>query len=280
MKRLYFPEVNPRSVRWKPGTLNRIEFEPLVVLKEGYRVDQLRMEKALSLDMADPRGIIQCVIGYAEELFERDPAADPSVFGWGYDGYLMLFDNALNQRIRSEDNLPDEDLETIMNIIQPDRTKPFRRRIYQHLCNTDEKYRILIWPEVIDLLRSKEVVLPEGNGNCYLVSCFLSSALGVYQMEKFVEWNTDPSKVLDIIYYKPGEEVCGVEHYYGIRAVGVENGEIRALGVPSSQIVEPKDIWKFALEPLGSFEHKGKKYAVQDLPKLIYPKELHAELGL
>ncbi len=280
MKKLYHTEISPKCIRWKPGTLNRIEFDMLEVLKEGYRVDQLKTEKALSLDMADPQKVIQCVIGYAEELFERDPNADISVFGWGYDGYLVLFDNALSQRIRSEDNLPDEDLDTIMKIIQPDRTKPFRRRISQHLCDTDDKGYIKIWPEIVDFFGSRGLILPERDLFGYLISSFLSSAIGIYQMEKFLEWESDHSKVSDIIYYKPGAEVCGVEHYYGIRAVGVESGGIHALDVPSSQIVEPKDVWKFALELPGSFEHKGKKYAIQDLPKLIYPKELHTELGL
>jgi len=274
------------SVHWKPGTLNRVEDHNLfVILKEGYVKNKTAPgdmhESAFSLDMADLDGVVQSSAGHDEELCERDSMGylDPS-FCSGYDGQFLIFTQRLNQRLRSAEYLSDDDLEKIMKIIQPDRAKPFRRRISQHLCDEDADGRIAIWPEVTEFLKLRNITV---FNKCfyipYLVSAFLSVSIGIYQFQKFFEGKENPSKVPNQVYYKPGANFCHVEHYYGVRAVGIEDREIRVLDIPSSQIVEPKDIWKFAMTP-DRFKVKGITYKKKDLPKLIYPEELHKKLGL
>lgn len=56
---------------------------------------------------------------------------------------------------------------------------------------------------------------------------------------------------------------------------------MKPLGIPTSNIVEPKDVWKYVSDSIPStFEIKGRTYRKEDIPKLIYPEELHTMLGL
>jgi hypothetical protein len=286
-------DVSYKSISWKPGTINRVEGEDLLtILKEGYNKNKASKptnggfigkmsEFAFSLDMADLDGVVQSSSGHNEELCERDPLGclDPA-FGSYYSGQFILFTNTLNQRIRSQKYLTNNDLEQIMETIQPDRTKPFRRRIYQHLCDKDKDGYIAIWPEVTKILDSKGITVSvDSPFKPYLVSTFLSASIGIHQFNKIDETRSNSFNNSNLIYYKPWADFCQVEHYYGIRAVGIENKEIKALDISPTQIVEPKDIWKFA-QVQDSFEVFNKTYKRNDLPKLIYPEEIHKDLGL
>lgn len=181
------------KICWKPGTLNRIENNFFEILTHGYDLTNIKSEIAFSLDMADLNGVVQDSYGHCQEKLERDPLAifDPSYgLGWGpnYFGYFIVFNDVLNKRIRSENYLSDSDIENIMNMIQPDRAKPFRRRIYTHLCTEDKDGCIGIWPEVMDYLQKRGITVShEKNAEKYLVSAFLSAAIGIYQIERVLQ---------------------------------------------------------------------------------------------
>ncbi len=265
-----------KEIPWKPGTINRVERNRFIfntILREGYiykkgeRIMSAFLEP-FSLDIADLDGIVQSVNGYAEELFEMDPKADSSIYGKGYNGIFLLFNDKLNKRIRSEEFLSDNDIEEIMAMIQPDRTKPFRRRIRSHLFKKNENSRPYgtIWPEVKDYLRNKGI-----DSTSYFIATFLSAAIGIYQLEKVNEITQSQSINNDLIYYKPGADFCGVEHYYGIRAVGIEDGVIKPLNIPVSNMVHPKDVWKYVdVDKV----KEDKRHLIKDVANIIYSKEI------
>src|SRR3989338_1877822 len=179
--------IDFRLLRWVPGTINRVENRFLEVLENGYALNNIppssRFEPALSLDMADSYGIVQFAAGHDEELLECDSYAylDPA-FGGCYIGELLIFKKTLSKRLRSADYLSDEDIESIMTMIQPDRNTRFCRRIYANLYRSPNE-QINFWPEVLDFLSRKNIKLPENSDYVsYLISAFLSIAIGIYQM--------------------------------------------------------------------------------------------------